>query len=159
MKKCLAIISVMFSLSAMCMDHMTVTMLDTGKTLCIACNATLVNFSLGHGLYYPVLEAQECLFEKIVEKARSISVDYSKCTDTSEEKLVSGNLSNLGLLVYAMYKKKSRPFELPTFIYQALKTKELPSLDDLPEGGVLVFTDGSVFCNRRQFEWVKQQTQ
>jgi hypothetical protein len=158
MKKSFAIISLIFSLSAVCMNDYKVAVLDTGATFGLACNATFANFSQGHMLYYPVLEAQKCLFDKIVEKARSISINSSEYTDDSEEKLVSGNLQSLGVLVYAIY-GRDKSFALPEFISQALASEYIVSSDELPEGGVLISTDGSVFCNRKQFEWTKKQTQ
>lgn len=158
LKKYVVAANMVLSLSAVCMDaSYKVATIDNGKVLGVACKATFVNFSRGYNLYYPILEAQQSLFEEIANKVKRMSVAYLEYSDSSQQKIVSGNLSNLGILVYALY-QKNKALKLPNFISKSIAGQSIALediKDDVPEGGILIVKN-DVFCNRAQFEWVKK---
>ncbi|MBE6447647.1 MAG: hypothetical protein E7015_04180 [Alphaproteobacteria bacterium] len=157
MRGYLFVAGMFFSSAVSCMDPYKVITIDNGHMMSFTCNATFVNFSQGYKLYYPTLKAQEALFDKIAETVGSMAVDCSECTIHSGKKIVQGDLHNLGLLVYVIY-AKDKNFKLPEFISQSLLVEKYPSFEDVPEGGVLITADGKVFCNKNQFEWIKQRS-
>lgn len=156
MRSILTIVFFSFPLVATCMDSSKVITIDNGLIFGFTCNATFVNFSRGYNLYYPTLDAEEKLFDKIAETAECMSVDFSEYDSCSDKKIVKGNLNNLGLLV-SMLHEKNKTFQLPEFISKSLPRDKTFSCENIPEGGVLITVDGTVFCNRIQFEWLKSK--
>ncbi len=153
------IVCIFFSLLAKCIDSYKVTIIDNSQVLGLSCNAMFINFSQGYKLYYPVLEAQNDLFDKIAKAAQNMAINYSEYKFYSDKKIVQGDINSLGILVYAIYKKsKIQDFKLPEFILEALPLEKYYSFKDIPEGGILITSNGIVFCNKNQFEWLKRQS-